>query len=66
MIDYLQMMVHWSDADWVTNAEAGKTIRNLAIFELSAEKDIENDNQSGEIQVSETEHWGRYSFVRMA
>lgn len=28
---------------------------NWAIFELQVEKDIENDNQSGELQVSETE-----------
>ena len=39
---------------------------NWAIFELLVEKDTENDNQNGDLQVSEIEHWDRYSFVRMA
>lgn len=49
------MMIHWSDAEWVMEAEVEKKIMNWAIFEL-VEKDTENDNQSGELQVSETEH----------
>jgi hypothetical protein len=41
-------------------------VANWAIFELLVEKDTENDSQSGELQVLETECRDLYSFVRMA
>ena len=53
--DYLKN--HLCDVEcWVKVGEGEKKVMNWAIFELWVEKDNGSDNQSGELQVSETEH----------
>lgn len=62
----MMMMIHLFDAECVIDEERKMKMANWATFELLVEKDTENDIQSVEMQVAKTEHWDRYSFVRMA
>jgi hypothetical protein len=48
------------------DVERERRIMNWAIFGWLVEKNIEDDNQSVELQASGTEHQNRCSSVRMA